>query len=187
MAADDRRVRAELVAKGALFDGYHPRMRNVNERNAARLLQILDAHGWPGRSLVGEDAADAAWLILQHAIGNPALQRRGLFLLRKAAESGEASATQVAMLEDRIRSCEGKSQLYGTQFDWNEQGELIPLPIEDMQRVDERRRAIGLMPLVEAIHEKRAQAVRDGERPPQDWSARQREKETWLRETGWKK
>lgn len=74
-----------LGRSGALFDGYHPRMREVHERNAGRLGAILEAHGWPGRSLAGEDASAAAWLVLQHAIGNPSLQRRGLTLMRAAA------------------------------------------------------------------------------------------------------
>ncbi len=45
MAAEDRRVRAELAADGSLFDGYHPRMAEVHRRNAARLTEILDRHG----------------------------------------------------------------------------------------------------------------------------------------------
>src|SRR5262249_54218490 len=98
MAAEDQRVRAELAADGSLFDGYHPRMAKVHDKNAARLVEILGQHGWPGRSLVGEDGARAAWLVLQHAIGHPGLQRRGLELLRKAAARGEVPAVEVAML-----------------------------------------------------------------------------------------
>src|SRR5947209_9236632 len=75
MAAEDRRVWAELAADGSLFDGYHPRMAEVHRRNAARLTETLDRHGWPGRDLVGADGAAAAWLVLQHAIGDPPLMR----------------------------------------------------------------------------------------------------------------
>jgi hypothetical protein len=32
-----------------------------------RLRAIVTARGWPGRRLVGDDAAHAAWLLLQHA------------------------------------------------------------------------------------------------------------------------
>src|SRR5215470_16050186 len=114
MAAEDVRVREELASDGSLFEGYHPRMREVHERNAARLLAVVQEHGWPGRSSVGERAAQAAWLILQHAIGNPSLQRNGLSVLKRAAAAGEVPLVQVAMLEDRIRSNEGRRQLYGT-------------------------------------------------------------------------
>lgn len=186
MAGEDLRVREELLRDGSLFNGYHPRMREVHDRNAERLLAILEEHGWPDRSRAGEEATDAAWLVLQHAIGHPALQRRGLKLLREAADAGDIPRVQVAMLEDRIRTCEGRGQRYGTQYDWDEHGRLSPLPIEDEPNVDARRREIGLLPLAVDTRRKREAAVREGQRPPLDWSAREREKEEWLRSTGWR-
>jgi len=65
-------------------------MEDLRKRNAARLAALIDANGWPGRSRVGEDGARAAWLILQHAIGNPPLMRRGWTLLRGGANEGAA-------------------------------------------------------------------------------------------------
>lgn len=186
MEAEDLRVREELARGGALFDGYHPRMREIHERNAARLQVLMELHGWPGRSRVGEEAAAAAWLILQHAIGNPPLQRRGLELMKGAAASGDVSRIHVAMLEDRIRSNEGKGQRYGTQFDWDEKGLLSPLPIEDEAGVDKRRAEIGLMPLEEDIRRRRRSAAEGGEMPPKNWDARQAEMREWLRSTGWR-
>jgi hypothetical protein len=186
MAAEDLRVREELVRDGALFDGYHPRMREVHERNAARLLAVLEECGWPARSVVGDEAAHAAWLILQHSIGNPRLQRLGFSLLEAAAAVGEASMVHVAMLEDRIRCNEGMRQRYGTQFDWDEDGLLSPLPIDDEASVDKRRSEVGLVPLAEDIRRKRRRAAEEGERLPHDWKARQRDIEQWLRSTGWR-
>lgn len=186
MAAEDLRVREDLARSGALFEGYHPRMREVHERNAAQLRAIMEMLGWPGRSQVGEEAAAAAWLILQHAIGDPSLQRRGLELMREAADAGDVSRVHVAMLEDRIRTNEGKRQRYGTQFDWDQNGLMSPLPIEDESNVDERRAEIGLKPLAEDVRQKRESAEENGQRPPQDWHARQAEIRAWLRSTGWR-
>ncbi len=186
MAAEDLRVREELARSGALLEGYHPRMREVHERNAARLRALMELHGWLGRSRVGEEAAAAAWLIIQHAIGNPPLQRRGLELMSEAAARGDASHIHVAMLEDRIRSNEGKGQRYGTQFDWDEDGLMSPLPIEDEAHVDERRAEIGLVPLAEDVRRKRESAAADGQTPPRNWNARQAEIEEWLRSAGWR-
>jgi len=42
MAEEDRRVRAELAADGSLFDGYHPKMQAVHDRNAARLTAVIE-------------------------------------------------------------------------------------------------------------------------------------------------
>jgi hypothetical protein len=134
MAEEDRRVRAELAADGSLGEGYHPRMEAVHRRNATALTAIIEEHSWPGRSLVGDDGTHAAWLVLQHAIGNPPLQRRGLELLRRAVQQGEIPLRQVAYLEDRIRFFEGRPQVYGTQYDWDEHSELAPHPIEDSRR-----------------------------------------------------
>jgi hypothetical protein len=186
MASEDRRVRAELAADGSLFGGYHPRMRAVHDANAARLSAILQERGWPGEPQVGEPGAQAAWLIVQHAIAQPAFQRRALEALRLAAERGEVPPVQAAMLEDRIRTLEGRPQRYGTQFDWDERGELSPMPIEDPDKVDERRRSVGLPSLAETAGEHRAAAAANGERPPTDWPAYRRRMEQWLREVGWR-
>lgn len=186
MAAEDARTREKLAGDGSLHDGYNPEMQAVHNRNAKRLAEILETHGWPGRSRVGEQAAQAAWLVLQHAIDHPPLQRLGLELLR-AAPPGDVRPLEIAMLEDRIRSYEGRGQLYGTQFDWDEHGEMSPLPIEDPDVVDERRAAIGLRPLEEEIPLRRAAISRARERPPRNWSERRRKMDQWLREVGWRK
>jgi len=185
MAAEDLRVRSALAADGSLFDGYHPAMEAVHRRNAARLGQILDAHGWPGPSLVGPEAAHAAWLILQHAIADPPLQRRGAALL-EAAPAGEVPRVELAMLQDRIRTLEGRGQLYGTQLDWDAEGRLSPQPIESPEGVDRRRAAIGLGPLAEDVRRRRAEAAQAGERPSADWDRRRREMEAWARRVGWR-
>src|SRR6266545_453181 len=94
--------------------------------------------GWPARTLVGEDGAQAAWLLAQHADQDPALQRAFLDALRSAVAEGEASPAHLAYLEDRVRVHAGQPQLYGTQFTVTD-GEFGPYPIEDPQRLDERR------------------------------------------------
>jgi hypothetical protein len=186
MAEEDLRVRRELAADGSLFEGYHPRMRATHDAHARRLSEILDSLGWPGQSQVGPEAADAAWLIVQHAIAQPALQRRALELLRAAVQRGDARPLMAAMLEDRIRTLEGKLQRYGTQLDWDEAGRLSPLPIEDPAGIDARRRDVGLGPLEATVQDMRAAAKQEGERPPDNWVARQREMEAWCQEVGWR-
>ena len=39
----------------------------IDVANTDRLRAITAEHGWPGRALVGEEGAEAAWLIAQHA------------------------------------------------------------------------------------------------------------------------
>ena len=62
----------------------------------ARAGEVIEAHGWPGRSLVGEDGAAAIWLLIQHADTDVELQERSLALLEQAVADGEASPRNLA-------------------------------------------------------------------------------------------
>ena len=186
MVRRDREVRAELVDSGELFGGYEPRMARVHERNARRLRRIIESVGWPGTDLVGPEGAEAAWIILQHAIAEPDLLRRALPLLRDAAREGRVSPRHAALLEDRIRFFEGRPQRYGTQFDWDAEGNLSPGAVEDAQRLEERRRAVGLPPLAEQMKEARSRAAAEGEHPPADHEAYASARDEWAREVGWR-
>ena len=183
LIAEDERVRAELAADGSLFDGYHPRMEAVHVANATALEAML-AQGWPGSELAGEDGAEAAWRIVQHAIGLPAFQRRCLALIEAAVTAGDAPAYQAAYLSDRIRTFEGRPQLYGTQFDWDDKGEMSPRPIEDEANVDARRLALGLSTLAEITAHHRS--TLGTQRRPAGDADRKRDFEAWLRKTGWR-
>ena len=186
LAADDQRVRALLQKEGLLFQGYAPEMEAIHRRNAARLLSLVDAHGWPGRSLAGEDGAEAAFLIAQHAIGEPNLQRRFLALLAKAAALGEVPPLQPAMLLDRVRFFEGKPQLYGTTLDWDGEGQLTPGLLEAPEQVDARRAGLGLPPLAVYLEERRRGGAATDELPPSDPARRQADFEAWARRVGWR-
>jgi len=146
----DRAARADLVARGELHRaGYHPEMEALHRRHNARLRAIIDAHGWPGSSLVGEDGCRAAGFIVQHAILDPGLQRRCVGILDEAVARGEAAPFMLALLTDRVHVEEGQPQVYGTQYSGAPDGRVEPSPIADPEGVDERRRAVGLGPLAE--------------------------------------
>ena len=114
------------------------------------------------------------------------LQRRALAALQQAAKRGQVPPIQPAMLEDRIRAFEGKGQRCGTQFDWDANGEMSPLPVDDPDGLDQRRQALGLKPLAEDIAERRQAAAQGHERLPADWAERERQVEAWLRAVGWR-
>jgi len=186
MRQADLRLRAELVRDGSLFEGYNERMAELHRRHNARLALVLAQHGWPGRSLVGEDGAAAAWLLLQHAILDPPLMRQAVPLLEQAVHANDAEPKHLAFLVDRIRTMEGRPQIYGTSHDWDETGNISPLPIDDPATVDERRQRVGLEPLAENTNRLRAQAEAEGEKPPADYEKRRREADAWSRATGWR-
>lgn len=143
---EDQRVRKRLTGRSRLSADQVEEMRQIDEANTAWLTELTARRGWPGRTLVGEDGAHAAWLLAQHA--DPERQPAFLELLRAAVTAGEASPREQAYLEDRVRVHAGRPQLYGTQFRSDEQG-LRPLPIEDPQHLDQRRACVGLEPFAE--------------------------------------
>jgi hypothetical protein len=104
---------------------------------------------WPGRSLVGEQGALAAWLLAQHADRNPEFQQQCLTRLTVAVEAGDAQPSHLAYLTDRVRRARGQPQVYGTQFWRGPDGTrpLVAQPIDDETHLDERRAAVGLEPL----------------------------------------
>lgn len=122
-------------------------MEDIHKENASRMCEIMARYGWPTRTLVGVDGEEAAWLIVQHAIGEPELLRATLSLLQEAVAVGEAPRWQLAYLSDRIAFFEGHPQRYGTHFDWDDEGYNSVYRLEDLQRVDDWRKSVGLRTL----------------------------------------
>jgi hypothetical protein len=174
-----------LAETGALFDGYHPEMEAVHLANAELLEQTFEAIGWPGRARGGEDGAAAAFIILQHAISRPDLQRRGLVLILNAIDAGDANPLDAAYLSDRIAVFEGGVQMFGTQLDWTEAG-LVPAPMDDEERVERRRADIGLPPLGESLAQARAGLDREKRPAPHELADRRNKFEAWARKVGWR-
>jgi hypothetical protein len=123
-------------------------MQAIDADNTAWLRGVIHESGWPGRSRVGEEAANAAWLLVQHADADRDFQHDCLELLREAVETGEASPKNLAYLTDRVLVADGKPQRYGTQFT-SVDGRLEPQPLEAPARVDDLRAGVGLSSLEE--------------------------------------
>jgi len=186
MKQTDLAHRENLLKKGSLYDGYDVQMEAIHLKNANRLSQIIEETGWPGKSLVGEDGASAAFMIAQHAISNPTLQRLFLKSLTEAADSGEATAIQRACLQDRILFNEGKPQQYGLLFDWNDDGEMFA-HVDNIDAANERRKALGLKTTVqEAIESHRKEVEEEGGGAPKDIAKHREMAEQWAIRVGWK-
>lgn len=131
----------------------------IDVDNTAWLKSIVMEHGWPRYSVVGVDAGDAAWLLVQHADADPSFQRLCLDLMTELP-ADEMSQSSLAMLTDRVLLAEGQSQIYGTQFAVRD-GEWIPMNLEDEENVDARRAQVGMPPLAE--YKEMLEAVMRGE------------------------
>ena len=148
----DQAIRDTLVTRmqaGASFDSsLTARMAAIDSANTMWLKAVVEQRGWPGRSMVGTEASEAAFLIVQHAVQDSAFQARALALMEKGVATGEVAGGQVAMLADRVAVHRGQPQRYGTQAKL-QNGRIVMEPIADSAHVDERRAALGLPPLRE--------------------------------------
>ncbi len=127
--------------------------QHTDHANTEALRRIMAGHGWPGRTLVGVDAARAAWLIALHA-DDVAFQKLALAELADAATTGEAVPAQWAHLYDRCCARAGIPQLFGTQFRYGPDG-IQPYPITEPDTLDRRRAQYGLEP-----YEAKAESLR---------------------------
>jgi hypothetical protein len=108
------------------------------------LKSLIPADGWFKRSIYGDKAATAAFLIVQHAVNDPALMRQTLEKLGEYTSVGEAKGGQYALMYDRVAlEFDQKPQRYGTQVSCVN-GAWTPTNLEDPSDVDKRRKAVGL-------------------------------------------
>ena len=118
----------------------------LDAANIARLKEIIAIHGWPRISVVGDQAALAAFMVVQHA--NTSHQKALLPLLRKEAKRGEIKPKLLALLEDRVLTSDGKPQIYGSQLRRNSETDQMEFfPIEAAESVNSRRASVGLEPI----------------------------------------
>jgi hypothetical protein len=171
----DLEFRDRLIQSGKLNDAYDPEMEKIHLENAAILEKIIDEFGFP----TDMEANNAAWLIIQHAISNPIFMKKCLPILRNI------NPIQYAYLLDRIYVLEGKLQQYGTQFDWDEKGELSPNPYDDLEKVNQRRQTLGLNSLEDQTKLLRIQAMNQNQSPPKNPLKKKKEMEAWRKKVGW--
>jgi len=140
----------QAIRKRALADpkneALHAEWNAVDAKNLARMKEIIDRYGWPTVAMVGKDGVGAAWTLSQHA--DPPFLHRVLPMMKKSVDAGELPGGLYATSLDRTLIQDKQKQVYGSQFD-TQNGHCQPLPMEDPDHVDDRRKAIGLGPLSE--------------------------------------
>ena len=178
-------LRDQLLKAGLLQDGYHPKMEKLHLKNARALDAIIQKMGYPTIDKVGKAASEAAWLVIQHVISNPSFMKKFQQLLQKAVEQGKANPRDLAYLSDRIATFENRPQLHGTAFDWDQKGQLSPKRYDNLQKVNQRRKALGLIPLEDQIKKMQKQAKKEGQQPPKDFKNREKALRIWQKKVGW--
>ncbi|PHN07014.1 DUF6624 domain-containing protein [Flavilitoribacter nigricans] len=121
----------------------------VDALNRDRLREIFAAYGFPDRKLVGRQAMRGIFFIIQHADADTAWQKAQLPHIESAVKASDLDGESYAYLYDRIKVNAGEEQLYGSQFaNVDPANGIVELaPTADPDQLDERRRAMGMMPI----------------------------------------
>lgn len=113
------------------------------------LRRVVRERGWPPRAVVGDSAAQAAWLVLQHSPFQD-WQQEMLPVLHALSARGELPRSELALLTDRVLVHLGEPQRFGSQFSLVD-GRLVPARVADLPQLDVRRAAMGLPPIAEYV------------------------------------
>lgn len=164
-AAADPRLDAELerlladlstplVAALAAWDGRPDEadaLISLTSANLDALARIVASRGWPGLTMVGPLAADAAWIVAQHADAVNERRRDLLGPLSAAVEAGDADPRHYAALVDRIAAVAGAQQSYGTIVGVDGNEPVFPVEVEAPAELDARRSVLGLPPVSDEL------------------------------------
>ena len=144
--AEDPTFQAFASPEGQRIVG---RMIAIDRDNTERVRELLADVGWIDAARFGDDASQAAWLIVQHC-GNVPMMKAVLPELLAAFENGDrAAGPRYALTYDRLTLQLGGEQRYGSQLGAGPDGGLAISRLEDPANVDARRAAIGLGTLAE--------------------------------------
>jgi len=120
--------------------------------NQVRITGILNKYGWLGTDDIGIEGNATLFLVIQHA--NIKTQIEYLPMMRDAVNKGNARATSLALLEDRVALRQGGKQIYGSQISRDDKtGKYYVMPLEDPDNVDKRRHQVGLGPIKDYVSE----------------------------------
>jgi hypothetical protein len=125
----------------------------INEKDSINLIKvqkILNERGWLGTDIIGNRGNSTLFLVIQHS--DLETQEKYLPMMREAVKKGNAKASSLALLEDRIALKTGKKQIYGSQIGIDTKtNEYYILPLIDPDNVNERRATVGLLPIQDYI------------------------------------
>ena len=102
-----------------------------------------------GTDKIGSQGNRTLFLVIQHA--DIKTQEKYLPMMREAVKNSRASASHLALLEDRVALRKGGKQIYGSQIATPKDCEAYVEPLDDPDNVDKRRAAVGLGPLADYV------------------------------------
>ena len=151
---DDQQPRHQLVelTKAVTVEGRTElidsliRVNDIVERNDAKNIKVVDKilkSGLPQG--LSEESYKTIWIVIDHAPLEK--QEQYLPLVEQMATEGYVGVDEYAILYDRVSMGQNRRQRYGSQlvqFGNAEAMQLYVWPIEDVEKLDSLRSAVGL-------------------------------------------
>ena len=116
--------------------------------NQSALKALLPHEGWFLKSRYGQNAVQAAFDIVYHAVNDKELQHAILAAIEPLVAKGEIRAQAYGMLYDCVATGDNRPQRYGSTFVCRDQRWVLA-PLEDPEQVDVWRRTMGFPLTVE--------------------------------------
>lgn len=121
------------------------KMNALDSVNQSIVSTILDKYGWLSKEQTSKQANEVLFLVIQHAPLQ--VQLRYLPLLKQAVSAKRARSADYALLVDRTNMYQGKFQIYGSQFNYDNKSHIHIYPIYKEPYVNKRRKSVGLPPM----------------------------------------
>jgi len=118
----------------------------IEAENQKILSNIIEQCGFPNSINNKKETVVHAFIILLHS--DYQFQKKYYEDVVKAIETGDLRKSDIAYLEDKMLSALQQKQKYGTQNIYDEEGNLILAPYDDFDKVNQRRKEVGL-PILE--------------------------------------
>lgn len=118
----------------------------LDRSNFEYLASVMDQHGYPGKTMVGEPTNLVGYEILKR---QPEAIENYILMLQDFAESGELPMTHYATLEDLLLMYKQEPQKYGTQGYIDSSGNPYIWPIDNPETMNERRAKVGFTTTIE--------------------------------------
>jgi hypothetical protein len=141
LVARERRDQEALKAKPEQRD----KQRAVQAENDRYLRELVTRYGWIDIPRFGKPAAAAAIVVVKHAEDVPLMLAALPIVERDARENGGGKEL-VSILVDETLITTGHKQKYGTQIMEDGNGKPFVVPVEDLGKVEENRKALGILP-----------------------------------------
>ena len=146
----DQQVQQDMVTafqKGASFDSikiFETVEKQIFARHIPILKGIFKEYGYPTQKIVGQESSSHFFTLIQHSDADVEFQSKMLPIIKKQVDKKQANGKEYAYLYDRIQLNKGREQLYGTQVDYDINGNAFAKNLKDKTNVDKRRTSLGM-------------------------------------------